>query len=203
MTIRFLSCGMIDDVRVKGGVDRSYCYRVVKAVMRAIVSIPSLQIRFPASSTEREQAAAGFAARSNEGVMSGCVAAMDGWLCNIQTPSDKEFGGATGARRYFSGHCMHSGINVLAACDAVSRLVLAEASHPGGVNDSRAYDDSGIPVAIEELERGLYVVTDAAYTAKNHLLTPFTALQPDERYKDSLTTISRNYAPELKSPSGS
>ncbi|KAE9349478.1 hypothetical protein PR003_g5859 [Phytophthora rubi] len=78
MTIRFLAGGMIDDIRVNGSVDRSYCYRVVKAVMRAIVAIPSLQIWFPTSPTEREQGTAAFAARSNERVVNGCVAAMYG-----------------------------------------------------------------------------------------------------------------------------
>lgn len=185
MTIRFLCGGLVDDLRRAGGVDRSYCYRIIKDVMRAIIGVPALQISFPTAPTERESAAAAFSARSNEQVMNGCVVAMDGWLCNIQAPSDNDAGSAAGARRYFSGHYMRPGINVQACCDAFSRFVFVEASHPGGVNDSRAYDDSGLPRVIETLERGLYVVAIAAYTATNHLLTPFTALQPDEIYKDS------------------
>ncbi|KAE9351822.1 hypothetical protein PF008_g5761 [Phytophthora fragariae] len=183
MTLRFLCGGMVDDFRRLRGVDRSYCYRIVKDVVLAIVEIPELQICFPTTPTQREVAAAGFAARSNERVMSGCIAAMDGWLCNIQAPSDADAGSAAGARRYFSGHYMHPGINVHACCDAFSRFVFVEATHPGGVNDSRAYVDSGLPTIVEHLERGIYIVADAAYTATNHLLTPFTALQPGELFK--------------------
>ncbi|GMF30987.1 unnamed protein product [Phytophthora fragariaefolia] len=176
---------MVDDFKRLGGVDRSYCYRIVKDVMRAIVEIPELQICFPTTPTQLVVAAAGFAARSNERVMSGCIAAIDGWLCNIQAPSDADAGSAAGARRYFRGHYLHPGINVQACCDAFSRFVFVDATHPGGVNDSRAYNDSGLPTIVEHLERGIYIVADAAYTATNHLLTPFTALQPGDMFKDS------------------
>ncbi|KAE8989963.1 hypothetical protein PR002_g21286 [Phytophthora rubi] len=187
LAVRYLAGGAIDDIRRVIGSSHSYAYSITVSVMEAIADAPKLGITFPLSSTQCSLAAAAFQARSEEGVFNGYVAALDGWLCHIKAPSELD-AGSVGPRLYFSGHYMHYGINVQACCDAFSRFVFIEATHPGGTNDARAYGESDLAAVIERLGRGLYVVADAAYTATNRLLTPFVALKrtdPDFLKKDS------------------
>jgi hypothetical protein len=102
-----------------------------------------------------------------------------GWMA-LPHASSEEDARSVGPRLYFSGHYMHYGINVHAACDAFSRFVFVEATHPGGTNDCRAYGERNLAEVIEGLERGFCVVADAAYTETNNLITPFVALKRAE-----------------------
>ncbi|KAF4139621.1 hypothetical protein GN958_ATG11106, partial [Phytophthora infestans] len=103
MTKRFLSGGMIDNIRSFGGVDRSHRYKIVKGVMRAI-------------------AASAFRLQGIQGFMIGCVAAS----------SDNDAGTVAEVRCYFSGHYMHPDIIVRTCCDALSCFVFVEIAHLGG-----------------------------------------------------------------------
>jgi hypothetical protein len=105
------------------------------------------------SSTEREHLAAAFALEISHGIFVGCVAAMDGWLCAVRSPPSRATDGA-GPRAYYSGHYSRMGINVQACCDALSRFVFTDMSHPGGTNDIRAYRESVRPCVVEAMEAG-------------------------------------------------
>ncbi|KAF4138612.1 DDE superfamily endonuclease [Phytophthora infestans] len=193
MLLRYMAGGAVIDIRRIGGVSLPSFYRVLYDTSRAIVALTELSIRFPMSSTERESIARGFKVVSSGGIISGCIGAMDGWLCSIVTPptrkvdqvAEGEDPGA-GVRAYFSGHYGTMGINAQAVCDHYCRFTYINASNPGGSNDVKAYRESRIPWLVEGLERGLYVVTDNAYMATNHLLTPYTRPQiGDIIYRDS------------------
>jgi hypothetical protein len=184
MLVRYLAGGSVDDIRRVAGVSRSYTYRLLIEAMNAVIGIKQLKISFPMSPSEREHAAAAFALESNQGIVVGCIAAMDGWLCAVRAPPSRAADGA-GPRAYYSGHYSRMGINVQACCDALSRFVYLDASHPGGTNDIRAYRESALPRVVEGLEDGLFVAGDNAYKATDHLLTPFLASELLDKYRDS------------------
>jgi hypothetical protein len=184
MTLRFLAGGAMQDVRRISGVGKRWFYECIYQVIDAICDSAILRIEFPASATAREQAAAEFKKHSRYGIMQGCVGALDGWLCSILAPPARQDG--PGPRAYYSGHYSKMGINVQACVDAYSRFIFVSCDHPGGVNDARAYSETKLPIVVEALERGLYVVGDNAYVSTNKLLTPFTGVQvAGDLYKDS------------------
>ena len=68
-----------------------------------------------------------------DGVLNGCIGALDGYLQHIVAPSHKECGNV-GA--YFPRHYCVYGVNIKAICDAGCRFLFVSAAAPGKTNDS-------------------------------------------------------------------
>lgn len=83
------------------GVSRATFYRIVHKVMDAINSANELAPKFHSTNEEIKAAAQGFASRSTNGILQGCVGAIDGWLCPIRAPGASECGRVISS---FSGH---------------------------------------------------------------------------------------------------
>ena len=81
-----------------------YAYRCIRAINECEV----LVYKFPTSPQEVEDAAQSFKAISSNGVIEGCVAAMDGILMKIMTPSRKE---VVNVKAFSSGHYQHCALN--------------------------------------------------------------------------------------------
>jgi len=77
--------------------------------INAINECDALAYKFPTAPEEIEKAAQSFKTISSNGVIEGCVAAMDGILIKTITPSRKEVGNV---KACFSGHYHHYGLNV-------------------------------------------------------------------------------------------
>jgi len=121
-----------------------------------------------------------FQNKSSNGVLDGCVGALDGWLCRIKVPTQKE---TANISAYFSGHYQCYGVNVQACCDARCRFTWFSVRSPGGTGDSRAFYGTGLKAFLEVIPRGFYVVADAAYTLTTTLLIPFSG--GDKKRKDN------------------
>ena len=104
------------------GISYQYFYTVLHKGLNAIQQCDQLKIKFPLQLSEYQQAARDFKSLSTDGIMSGCVAALDGWLCAIKVPSKDEIDDVSST---YSGHYVVNGLNVQAACDASCRFVLA------------------------------------------------------------------------------
>ena len=78
----------------------------------------------------------GFEQKSTEGVMSGCVGALDGYLLLIRTPSRKE---SLNTRQFFSGHYQRIGLNVQAMVDSNLKFLYAAILKGGRSSDYKAY----------------------------------------------------------------
>lgn len=67
-----------------------------------------IKLPMPNNNYKIDNVASGFANLSeNSHLFNGCIGAIDGWLCNIEKPTE------TNAADYYSGHyCIH-GLNVL------------------------------------------------------------------------------------------
>ncbi len=56
---------------------------------------------FPKTSKEWVKVNTGFTTKSSEGIMTGCIGAVDGYLQHTQTPGNDEVGNVTA---YYLGH---------------------------------------------------------------------------------------------------
>jgi hypothetical protein len=79
----------------------------------------------------------GFKKIWTRGIMDGCVGALDGWLCSLQSPSEKH---VANAGDYFSGHYHKMGMNVQAMCDSYCRFTYVGVMCPGRASDVSAYE---------------------------------------------------------------
>jgi hypothetical protein len=76
----------------------------------AINDCPKLAFRLPNTGTELEETSAGFEGISIQGMMRGCIGAIDGWLCPIQVSPTSLVGNV---QTYFLGHYQRHGFNIL------------------------------------------------------------------------------------------
>ena len=170
LTIRWLSGGSFHDIRDAGNFSKPTFYRLLWLGLISLIKCPQLQIALPETEDELDELRGGFAAKSTEGAMSGCVGALDGFLLLIRTPTRKE---AANSRLFFSGHYSRMGLNVQAMCDVNLRFIYMAILAPGKSSDVQAYRKSKLEAWIEQLPPWYFVTGDNAYVCTEHLLTPF------------------------------
>jgi DDE superfamily endonuclease len=181
-TLRYLAGSTADDIRIACGISRSSFYRCMHQGISLILACKELEIKFPSSTIEIEQAATGFRAVSRNEIIKGCVGALDGWLCKIETPSASE---TSNARAFHSGHYNAQGVNVQACCDSDCRFTHVSINSPGSTNDVIAYAESSLCEMVDGLPDGKYIVADNAYINTNKLLTPYSGQQRADPSKDT------------------
>ncbi len=101
LTIRWLSGGSYHDIRDTGNISRASFYRLLWMGLNALNSSEALQIKLPSTQAELKSVYNGFASKSTESIMEGCVGALDGFLLLIDAPKATE---AANIRSFFSGH---------------------------------------------------------------------------------------------------
>jgi hypothetical protein len=169
--IRFVAGGK-EDIRMVAQVSKPTMYRVIHEVAAAINYCDTLSYEFPYNDiTKLNKIALDFCRKSNHGVMSGCVGAIDGFLLVINCPTKEE---VDNTKAYFSGHYRQYGINIQAMVDAKCRFMYVAFAAPGSANDSLAIKRTDIFDKIESLPSLMFVVGDNAYTASEKLLVPFS-----------------------------
>jgi DDE superfamily endonuclease len=170
LCLRFLAGGSYSDIRFFTGVSVASFYRIVWKTIRAINKSESLSIKFPASVDEARDAALGFQSISQQGCIWNCVAVVDGYHLQIQTPSKKE---ARNVKSFFSGHYQTYGVNVQASCDHNCKFSFLGVAGPGVLGDREAINQIRLGKLVEELP-GLYcAIGDCAYTPTEHLVPIF------------------------------
>jgi hypothetical protein len=87
-------------------------------MLDAVGEVEELKMKFPTTLEEMVKTSEEFRSKSSFNAISGCVGAVDGWLCLIQCPGKKE---VSNPNSYFSGHYKCHGANVQACCDVFSR----------------------------------------------------------------------------------
>jgi len=170
LTIRWLSGGSYHDIRDAGNFSMPTFFRLLKKGLHAIVSCEELQMKLPTMVNELDELAEGFKNKSTEGVMSGCVGALDGLLLLIRTPTREE---ASNVRQFFSGHYQRMGLNVQGLVDCHLRFLYAGIVAGGRSSDYKSYQKSSLLDWVENLPPMYFVVGDNAYVCTEHLLTPF------------------------------
>jgi DDE superfamily endonuclease len=181
-TLRYLAGYSSDDIRIAIGISKSSFYTSLHQGISLILACKELDINFPSSTAEYETAAEGFKSVSRNEIMKGCVGALDGWLCKIETPSANE---TTNAKSFHSGHYNAQGVNVQACCDFKFRFIHVSINSPGSTNDVVAYAESSLSDLVNVLPDGKYIVGDNAYINTNNLLTPYSGQQKHDVAKDT------------------
>jgi hypothetical protein len=75
----------------------------------AICQCPELELIFPTTPEQLQDASQGMESISLHGIMSGCIGVIDGWLCPIEVPPSTLVGDVCSC---FSGHHQRCGFNV-------------------------------------------------------------------------------------------
>jgi hypothetical protein len=117
-TIRYLAGGSFHDIHATVFISKPSFYRLVWHTIHSINRCEALDIKLPLPD-ELNYIREGFRRISKDGVMNGCVGALDGYLMRITAQSFAECGNV-GA--YFSGHYCTYEVNVQAMCDADCRF---------------------------------------------------------------------------------
>jgi hypothetical protein len=174
MFLRYLAGGKMQDIR-KNICSKTFFYDTISQVCSAVNELPELKLHFPSNESDIRDCAAGYGYRSLNVALRGCIGAVDGWLVEIQRPTEADVG--PNVRKFFSSHYDTYGINVQLLCDSSYRIRAVCAKHAGATNDALAYMRWNARQSIENLPVGCYVVADNAYTCSYHVITPFTQPQ--------------------------
>ena len=174
-TIRWLAGGSYLDIKLITGISIPGFYHIIHKGMDAILLCKELDsIKFPSNNEEIETMAENFAGLSSHNLFTGCVGAIDGYLCLIKRPSHKK---VDHVLSFFSGHYQCYGVNIQACCDHLCRFTYVAIAGPGGMNDIKAYDLLSIKKTVANLPNGYYLIGDNAYIPSEHFLTPFKGKQ--------------------------
>lgn len=181
--LRALGGGRLLDLRHIIGASLSASYKAFDNFVDAINTCPDLDINFPQSPAEWKEVNDGFSAKSSDGIMQGCVGAIDGYFQRIQTPIKKEVGNV---QSYYSGHYESHGLNCQACVSSDLAFMFFGVVSPGSTNDNVSYPlATGLRATVEQLPAGLYCVADAAYTLQENLLIPFTGVERNDPSHDA------------------
>jgi hypothetical protein len=129
--ICYLAGGSYHDIHATVSISKSSFYRLVWHTIDCINRISALEVKLP-SRDQLNSIQEGFKRISTDGVMNGCVRALDGYLLRITAPSFRECRNVTA---YFSGHYCTYGVNVQAMCDTDCHFFFFALAAPGKTND--------------------------------------------------------------------
>lgn len=182
--LRALGGGRLSDIRHIVGCSRSAAYAALDDFVNAVNSCPELDvINFPKTAAEWKEVNDGFTAKSSDGIMQGCVGAIDGYFQRVQAPRQKDVGNV---EAYYSGHYEDYGVNCQACVKSNLSFMYFGVVAPGSTNDNISYPMAvGLKNAIQSLPPGLYCVADAAYTLDETLLIPFTGVDRNDTAQDA------------------
>ena len=175
MTLAYLAGTGTVHMTVMLGISKSSFYNCMIRTLLAIIKCPELELKFPTSVPECIRLARGFEMKSENGIISNCVGAVDGYLLAIKAPSKHDSGG--NVRSYFSGHYKRYGLNVQAVCDCNCIIQYLAICAPGSANDRVAikttFDGTSLYDLIEALPPNYVIIADAAYEPTEHCVPVF------------------------------
>jgi hypothetical protein len=130
---------------------------------------------------EMKKTAAGFSQGTNNGVLSGCIGALDGWLVKIRKPSFKK-DGIRNAAGYYSRKGFYA-INCQVIVDHKKRILWRSIKCRGAEHDSTAFKKTKLYQQLVEdrdlfIRNCLYIIGDSAYALMAFLLKPFDNAAP-------------------------
>lgn len=115
----------------------------------------------------------------SEGIFSGTVGALNGWLVKIKCPSLWE---CKNPGKYFCRKGF-SAINVQVIVDLQKRVLWRYIGEKGSAHDSPVFHESNLRQFLEYWAAcfeasGLYLVDDSAYALRSYLLTLYNNVKP-------------------------
>jgi hypothetical protein len=172
IALRFLAGGSYIDIcrvhTVAYGSFYHVIHRVIKAITLEMGHLVSLDLQDDAS---LQAISEGFQRKSN-GVVRGCIGALDGICIQIRRPA-----ACFGPSKYYCRKGFYS-MNVQALCDADRRFRFVSVMAPGSSHDSTAFRFSWLGKIIDGLDGlvfppGYFIVGDAAYRSEDAIAVPW------------------------------
>ena len=178
LALRMLAGGSYLDLSLIFDVYSTSTHRVLKHVVKNWINnsdaVADLNgISYLNDVEEMSRVASQFATRSN-GLFTGCIGALDGWLVRIRSPQAKD--GVDTPGDYFSRKGFYC-VNVQVIVDKKKRVLYRSIISRGAEHDSTAFRNSSLYKELLEkgaelAERNLYFIGDSAYAIRSFLLTP-------------------------------
>eukprot|EP00939_MAST-03C_sp_MAST-3C-sp1_P000356 g356.t1 len=173
MTLRFLAGSRMLDISHMYGYTDSYIYRKFHDVIALIVQhFPITQEENFKSPVLLAETDSNFRHKSCNGVMQGCIGAVDGLIIGIQKPNVKD------PVAYFTTRYKKYGVNVQAICDSRRKFTFLSVRYGARMHDSKALELSNFSEDIaKNLPAKYWIAGDAAYRSSNfpEIVTPFDA----------------------------
>ena len=178
--LRQLSGGSYLDVHSECGVSISTYYKAVWEVFEAIDDAYDISFPLPRPSDSQGEKTAkvqelgrlarGFQRKSTNGVIGGCVGAIDGLLVKIPKPPLP----VQNPARFMSRKKFFA-LNVQAICDSNTKFLWLDVHAPGSTGDRLAFYTTQLSHDLKEhgLPKGHFIVGDAAYELSEYMLTPY------------------------------
>jgi hypothetical protein len=181
--IRVLSGGRTKDQRHITGMSLDAAYKAADDFIDAVNAASEFDIYMPKTEDEWDETNRGFTKKSSNGIIAGCVGALDGYFQRTNKPSQKE---VSNVLSYYSGHYESYGVNCQACVNSNLEFLYFGVVSPGSTNDNISYPMApGLKEVLESLPLGRYAVADAAYTLSEHILIPFTGSDRLDSAQDS------------------
>lgn len=178
LTLRILAGGSYLDLALLFDTSSSHAYAIFHDVIQKWICDNKLVkisgIDYVNDEERLNEVATVFARRSN-GLLAGCIGAIDGWLVKIIRPSLKDnvkYPGTFFSRKGFFA------LNVVAIVDRNKKVVYRVIQSRGAEHDSTAFKHTKLYKWLEEnaeklKDAGFYFIGDSAYSLKSFLLTPY------------------------------
>ena len=130
---------------------------------------------------------------TSNGILSGCVGALDGWLVRIRCPTLSE---VPNPGKYISRKGFFA-INVQAIVDKDKRILWRHIGSLGSSHDSPVFKESFLARYLDEhvreiIRKGIYLVGDSAYALRPYLLVPFDNAKPQSKEDGFNYYLSKN-----------
>ena len=170
------------DVRVIPNIHFTTFYEALHTVSKAIKKCSFLELKFPQTPAECEEAANDFMSCSRGGAICQCVGFIDGYLAEVKQVTSSDH---CNPRAFYSGHYNCPGLNVQAVCDSKCRFTYFSVAAVGSTPDCVAFEKTDLPELLENLPYAYYLFGDCAYVCTNQLLVPFSGSQRMNPANDS------------------
>ena len=178
LTLRILGGATYMDMAMVFDISFNHAHKIFKQVVLDWLTNESF---YPINGVEycnddamMSEVALQFSNASN-GVINGCIGAVDGWVVKIQKPSPKD--NIMNAQSFYSRKGFY-GINVQAIVDRKKRILFRSIMSRGAEHDSTAFKNSSLHAWLlgnwqTLASKGFYFIGDTAYSLKSFLLTPY------------------------------
>ncbi|KAL7545061.1 hypothetical protein ACHAWF_014107 [Thalassiosira exigua] len=190
LTLRLLAGGSYLDLALLFECGWSHAYNIFHEVLEKwILDDKFVQMNGVEYCTdvERMKNVATDFSRTSNGVINGCIGAIDGWIVKIARPTKKD--GVYNPGSFYSRKGFY-GINVQAIVDKKKRILYRNILSRGAEHDSTAFKNGQFFKWLIEnwsalARHGFYFIGDSAYSLQSFLLTPFDNVlhgTPEDNY---------------------
>ena len=178
MTLRILAGGTYMDLGLIFEIGETYAYQIFHDVIGKWILDDRLVkingIDYCNNDARMQQVALEFARASN-GVINGCIGALDGWIVKIAKPTKRD--GVMNPKSFYSRKGFF-GVSVQAIVDKKKRILFRSIESRGAEHDSSAFKHTELYTWllnnwVSLARKGFYFIGDSAYSLKSFLLTPY------------------------------